>query len=319
MPTAAGGWTDAELSDRAERHRRELHVHCYRMLGSFDDAEDGGQETRLQAGRRQDDLQQPEHLRAWLYKIATHRCLDHLRASRRRVAAVGSPRDVPWLQPYPDRLLTEAAPAEGEPPEALAAQETIALAFVAVLQLLPARQRAVLVLRDVLDWPASQVGGLLELSVPAVNSALQRGRATLRAALPADRRDDWSSGDRAAVDQEVLSRYIAAYENGDVDATLDLLAEDIQVTMPPAPYLFSGRTAIRELAERARRTGAWRLLPTRANGQPAAACYLRAPGGDTYRAYKIDVLEPVADGTLRAITTFGVRHFPAFALPEVLP
>ena len=149
------GETDVEFSERAERHRRELHVHCYRMLGSFDEAEDVVQEVMLQAWRRRDDLEQPEHLRAWLYKIATNRCLDHVRASKRRVPTVGSMRDVPWLEPYPDRLLTEAAPAEAEPSAAVVAQETIGLTFLAVLQLLPPRQRATLVLRDVLDWPAA--------------------------------------------------------------------------------------------------------------------------------------------------------------------
>ena len=311
--------TDVEFSERAERHRRELHVHCYRMLGSFDEAEDVVQEVMLQAWRRRGDLEQPEHLRAWLYKIATNRCIDHLRASRRRVPSLSSMRDVPWLEPYPDRLLAEAAPAEEEPHAAVVAQETITLAFLAVLQLLPPRQRATLVLRDVLDWPAAEVAELLELSVPAVNSALQRARATLRTALPVDQREHWSVDRRAAVDEDVLARYIAAYEAADVDTTLALLADDIRITMPPAPYLFEGREAVLGLAYRARATGEWRLVPTRANRQPAAACYLRSPGDDEFRAFKIDVLDLADDGTIRAITTFGVKHFGTFDLPAVLP
>jgi RNA polymerase sigma-70 factor (TIGR02960 family) len=311
--------TDVEFSERAERHRRELHLHCYRMLGSFDDAEDAVQEVMLQAWRRRGDLERPEHLRAWLYKIATNRCLDHLRSNQRRVATVSSFRDVPWLEPYPDRLLAEAAPAEEEPDAAVVATETIGLAFLAVLQLLPPRQRAALVLRDVLDWPAADVAELLELSVPAVNSALQRARATLRTALPVDEREHWEHERRAAVDAEVLARYITAYETGNTEETLALLADDIRVTMPPAPYLFEGREAIRALADRARNFGEWRLVPTAANGQPAAACYLRTAGEAEFRAYKIDVLDPTEDGTIRAITTFGVKHFAAFGLPDVLP
>ncbi len=311
--------TDVEFSERAERHRRELHVHCYRMLGSFDEAEDVVQEVMLQAWRRRADLEQPEHLRAWLYKIATNRCLDHLRAARRRVPSLSSMRDVPWLEPYPDRLLAEAAPTEEEPQAAVVAQETITLAFLAVLQLLPPRQRAALVLRDVLDWPAAEVAELLELSVPAVNSALQRARTTLRTALPVEEREQWNDDRRAAVDSDVLASYIAAYEAGDTEATLALLADDIRVTMPPAPYLFEGREAVLGLAHRARDTGEWRLVPTRANSQPAAACYLRSAGEEKFRAYKIDVLELADDGTIRAITTFGVKHFDAFGLPPVLP
>jgi RNA polymerase sigma-70 factor (ECF subfamily) len=317
--TTEVGWTDVEFSERAERHRRELHVHCYRMLGSFDDAEDVVQEVLLQAWRRRSDLERPEHLRAWLYKIATNRCLDHLRTSRRRPATVTSLRDVPWLEPYPDRLLAEAAPPEAEPDVAVVAAETISLAFLAVLQLLPPRQRAALVLRDVLDWPAADVAELLELSVPAVNSALQRARTTLRTALPVDQRYRWERDRRAAVDSAVLAQYISAYEAGDTDATLALLAEDIRITMPPAPYLFEGRDAVLGLAQRARDTGEWRLVPTRANAQPAAACYLRSAGEDEFRAYKIDVLDLAGDGTIRAITTFGVKHFDAFDLPGVLP
>ena len=311
--------TDVEFSERAERYRRELHVHCYRMLGSFDQAEDVVQEVMLQAWRRRDDLERPEHLRAWLYKIATNRCLDHLRSSQRRVATLSSLRDVPWLEPYPDRLLAEAAPTEAEPDAAVVATETIGLAFLAVLQLLPPRQRAALVLRDVLDWPAADVAELLELSVPAVNSALQRARATLRTALPVEEREHWESDRRAAVDADVLARYISAYESGDAEATLALLAEDIRVTMPPAPYLFEGKEAILGLAARARATGAWRLVPTRANAQPAAACYLRTAEDAEFRAYKIDVLEVAEDGTIATITTFGVKHFGAFGLPPVLP
>src|SRR6478736_6918790 len=162
--------TEAEFSARAERHRRELHVHCYRMMGSFEEAEDLVQETLLRAWRSRSELTQDEWLRAWLYKIATNACLDAIKARKRRVPALHSFKDVPWLQPYPDVLL----PAEEEPDAALFARETIELTFLAVIQLLPPRQRAVLVLRDVCDMSAAETAAVLEIGVAAVNSALQR-------------------------------------------------------------------------------------------------------------------------------------------------
>jgi RNA polymerase sigma-70 factor (TIGR02960 family) len=164
---------------RAERHRRELHVHCYRMLGSFDEAEDLAQETLLRAWRRRDSLRDDAGLRAWLYKIATNACLDAIKASKRRVPRADSFAEVPWLQPYPDRLLDEVAPPEEEPGAVLIARETIELTYLAVLQALPPRQRAVLILRDVLEWSAGETAEGLEMSVAAANSALQRARATL--------------------------------------------------------------------------------------------------------------------------------------------
>src|SRR5215210_5287885 len=171
--------TEAEFAARAERHRRELHVHCYRMLGNFEEAEDLVQETLLRAWRGRDRLEREEWLRAWLYKIATNACLDAIKRDGRRVPSLGSFRDVPWLQPYPDQLLEELAPPAEQPDAAIVERETIELTFLAVMQLLPPRQRAVLVLRDVLDWPASEVADLFEDSVAAVNSALQRARDRL--------------------------------------------------------------------------------------------------------------------------------------------
>src|SRR3954467_3284016 len=185
--------TEAEFAARTERHRRELHVHCYRMLGNFEEAEDLVQETLLRAWRGRDRLERDEWLRAWLYKIATNACLDAIKRDGRRVPSLGSFRDVPWLQPYPDRLLAEVAPAGDEPHAAVIDRETIELTFLAAIQLLPPRQRAVLILRDVLDWPAREVAELLEVGVAAVNSALQRARATLHAHLPAQRREEWTA------------------------------------------------------------------------------------------------------------------------------
>jgi RNA polymerase sigma-70 factor (ECF subfamily) len=301
---------DADFAAHAERHRRELHIHCYRMLGSFDEAEDLVQETLLRAWRRRDTLEREEWLRAWLYRIATNACLDHIKAKGRRPATVESFADLPWLQPYPDRLLDEE----------LVARETIELTFLAVIQLLPPRQRAALILRDVLEWPAEQVAEQLELSVAAVNSALQRARATLRDRLPADRRDEWQAGEISEGERELLDGFIDAHERGDTDLALSLITDDIRVTMPPQPFVFDGRQAIAGLLEMAygpQREGDWRLLPTRANRMPAAASYLRAFGDDTFRAFKLDVLRIRAD-RIAEITTFDATLFEQFGLPPAL-
>lgn len=294
----------SDFAALAERHRRELHIHCYRMLGSFDEAEDLVQETLLRAWRRRDTLERQEWLRAWLYKIATNACLDHIKAKGRRVATAASPDDLPWLQPYPDRLLDEQ----------IIARETIELTFLAVIQLLPPRQRAVLIMRDVLEWPAEQVAEQLDLSVAAVNSALQRARATVRDRLPASAREV------SEAERELLDGFIDAHERGDTELALSLITDDIRVTMPPHPYRFEGRAAITGLLERAygpQREGDWRLLPTRANRMPAAASYLRAFGDDTFRAFKLDVLRVRGD-RIAEITTFDARLFEQFGLPPTV-
>ena len=304
--------TETEFAARAEQHRRELHIHCYRMLGSFEEAEDLVQETLLRAWRRRDDLERDDWFRAWLYKIATNACLDAIKASGRRLPSQGSPSEVPWLQPYPDRLL------EAEQPEELVVdRETIELAFLAVIQLLPPRQRATLILRDVLGWSAREVGELLELGVPAVNSALQRARETLRRHLPEERREEWISPEATEAERELLARFIETHESGDIEQSLELLSEDIRVTMPPHPMLFEGRNALGGLMRQAQDMGEWRLVPTRANRQPAAASYLRAPGEDEFKAFKLDVLR-MAGGRIAEITTFGWQAFPAFGLPATL-
>src|SRR3954453_22394831 len=232
--------TEAEFAARAERHRRELHVHCYRMMGNFEEAEDLVQETLLKAWRNRSELTREDWFRAWLYKIATNACLDAIKTRKRRVPSLGSFKDVPWLQPYPDVLL----PAEEEPDAALFARETIELTFLAVIQLLPPRQRAVLVLRDVLDWPASDVAELLEVGVAAVNSALQRARETMRASLPQDRREDWRSPAVQASERDLLARFMDAHERGDAGAALAAITDDIRITMPPQPMVYDGREAM---------------------------------------------------------------------------
>jgi RNA polymerase sigma-70 factor (TIGR02960 family) len=313
--------SESEFAARAERHRRELHVHCYRMVGSFEEAEDLVQETLLRAWRGRASLERVEWLRAWLYRIATNACLDAIKRDGRRVASLGSFRDVPWLQPYPDRLLDQAAPAAQEPDAAVVGRETIELTFLAVIQLLPPRQRAALVLSDVLGWSAREVGEVLEIGVAAVNSALQRGRATLREHLPTGRREEWSAAAEAsAAERELLAGFIASHESGDANAALALIADDIRITMPPHPYLYEGRDAVAPLlasALGADSLGEWRLRPTRANRQPAAASWLRRPGDSEFRAFKLDVLR-VRGEKIAEITTFDATLFEAFGLERTL-
>jgi RNA polymerase sigma-70 factor (TIGR02960 family) len=317
--TAVPLTTETDFAAKAERHRREIHVHCYRMLGSFDEAEDLVQETMLRAWRHRDDLERDEWFRAWLYKIATNACLDSIKRSDRRVASLGSFKDIPWLQPYPDRLLADLAPPDEEPDAALVGRETIELTFLAVIQLLPPSQRAVIILRDVLDWPASEAAALLDMNVAAVNSAHQRARATLRKHLPPGDREDWTSPDVTATERELLDGFMDTHMRGDAAGALELIADDIRVTMPPHPLLYEGRAAIAPLMAQALdgSMGEWRLVPIAANRMPAAASYLRAPGDDTFRAFKIDVLRIRGD-RIAEITTFMPHLFAQFGLAGTL-
>ena len=292
------------------------------MLGSFDEAEDMVQETFLRAWRNLDRFAEAGgdgNFRAWLYRIATNACLDALRKSKRQLATtVGSHTEVPWLQPYPDRLLDEMSP-DDDPDSIVVARETIELAFIAVLQLLPPRQRAVLIARDVLGWSAAETAGLLDMTVASANSALQRGRATLQQQLP-DRRDDWSTTGISAEERELLDLFIDAHERQDVAASAALLRDDTRITMPPAPMVFEGRELITGALTTAfgiESEGDWRLLPTVANRLPAAASYLRRHGETEFLAFKLDVLR-IVDGGVAEITTFGHALFPAFGLPPVL-
>jgi RNA polymerase sigma-70 factor (ECF subfamily) len=311
----AGG--ESAFAALTERYRRELHVHCYRMLASFDEAEDAVQETFLRAWRARDSFDGSALLRAWLYRIATNVCLDHIRRSARKLTSLESLREVPWITPYPDRLLDELAPTDDEPESVVVTRETIELAFLAALQVLPPRQRATLIARDVLGWPAADTAAALETSVASVNSALQRARATLQAHLPTQR-TDWSPGEPSEAERALLARFIEAHERGDAALAVSIAAQDLRITMPPAPLLFDGIDVIGPLLERALAEGDWRLLPTVANRMPAAASYLRAPGDTVHRAFKLDVLR-VVDGRIAEITTFGWSLFPQFGLPETLP
>jgi RNA polymerase sigma-70 factor (TIGR02960 family) len=305
--------TESTFEALFERHRREIHVHCYRMLGSFEAAEDLVQETFLRSWDKRASFGGELNFRAWLYRIATNACLDTLRREARRVPSLAtSYAEVPWLQPYPDLLLDEVAPRDDEPDAVVVARETIELAFLALIQLLPASQRAVVIMRDVLEFSAAETAEVLEMSVPAVTSALQRGRATIAAHGRPARAERISPRER-----ELLQRFIDTHESGDTAASVALMREDIRVTMPPFPYFYNGVDAVAPLVAQAREMGAWRLVATAANRQPAAASYLRRPGDSEFRAFKLDVIR-IEDDLIAEVTTFGYQAFPAFGLPETL-
>jgi RNA polymerase sigma-70 factor (ECF subfamily) len=290
------------------------------MLASFDEAEDAVQEALLNAWRHRDRFTGDGPMRAWLYRIATNVCLDAIRARARRPQHASSP-EVSWLQPYPDTLLDEIAAPDDGPDAVVVARETIELAFLTALQVLPARQRAALLLRDVLEMTAAETAELLGTSVPAANSALQRARATMARHLPA-RRSGWSAGGQppSAQERDLLDRFVDAHQRGDTTAALAIVASGIRVTMPPYPWEYVGTDGIAPLLERAfgpDRDGDWRLLPTAVNRMPAAASYLRRPGDAVFRPFKLDVLR-VEDGLIAEVTTFGPDPFPALGLPAEL-
>jgi RNA polymerase sigma-70 factor (TIGR02960 family) len=309
------------FAEQVERHRRELQAHCYRMLGSFDESEDLVQETFLRAWRARESFEGRSSFRAWLYRIATNACLDFLDRHPRQpkpytVPAVvepsvpaESPPFLPWLQPYPDELL-----------DAVVAKETIELVFLVAIQHLPPKQRAAVILRDVLDWSASDTAAALDLSVAAVKSALQRARPVLREHLP-ERRTEWAApSEPSEAERALLQRYVETLETGDAAAWAEVMAEDLRLTMPPNPMWFAGRDAIRGFLDQSFDPssplyfGEWRVRATRANGQPAYAGYVRRPGTTIYRAQVLDVIR-VEGGRIAEITTFEPHLLIAFGLP----
>ena len=301
----------------AERHRRELHVHCYRMLGSFEDAEDTVQETFLRAWRRRETFAGRSTFRAWLYRMATNACLDLLAKVRPEPASGG---EVLWLQPYPDRLLDELPAGDADEPETVAvARETIELAYLVAVQHLAPRPRAVLILRDVLGWPAKDVAELLGDSVNSVNSALQRARAGMREHLPAERQD-WTGGPGDAGTRELVRRYTDASVATDIKGLAALLRNDVRFSMPPTPGLTVGRDAVvNDWAEGGFEgmTGL-RTVLTSANRQPAVAAYLWRKQKGVYLPLTVDVLR-ISGGAITEIITFHDDQFPRLGLPESLP
>jgi RNA polymerase sigma-70 factor (ECF subfamily) len=314
------GADESAFADLTQRHRRELHVHCYRMLASFDEAEDAVQETMLRAWRGRATFDGSAQFRAWLYRIATNVCLDLLRRRSRQVSKLESFAELPWLQPYPDRLLDEIAASDEQPDAVIVERETIELAFLAAMQVLPPRQRAALIARDVLGWPAVDTASLLDTSVAAANSALQRARATMSEHLPAHRAE-WSAGEPSPEERALLDRFIDAHERCDAAAAIAIASQDLRISMPPDMMVFDGLEVIAPFLERAfaeeTRDGEWRLVPTWANRMPTAASYLRRPGDSEFRAFKFDVLR-IEGGAIAEITTFGAGLFPAFGLPPTL-
>jgi RNA polymerase sigma-70 factor (ECF subfamily) len=321
--------TNREFDELVEPCRRELQVHCYRMLGSTQDAEDMLQETLLAAWRAYDSFEGRSTLRAWLYRIATNACLGTLRRSRTVTPAPEPPGPIPepsalgeplWLEPYPDAFL-EGLPDDTPGPDAVyRTREAVSLAFVSTLQHLPARQRAVLVLRDVLGFRAAEAAEMLGSSEASVNSALQRARARLEEVSPRSQLERAPLPGSAA-ERALAARFAEAFEGGDVDEVVALLTEDARLTMPPEPFEFHGPAAIARFLSSVPAAGAlerFKLVSTRANGQPAFGCYLRDPHDGPARAYGLMVLTLHGD-RVGAITGFpDTAVFRCFGLPRTL-
>jgi len=316
----------------AEAHRRELQLHCYRIVGSVQDAEDLVQETLLAAWRALESFQGRASLRTWLYRIATNRCLNALRDRGRRLPELPAPpadapmppqptrmRDAIWLEPYPDALLDGVADRAPGPDARYEAREAIGLAFVAGLQRLPPRQRAVLVLRDVLWFRAAEVAETLAISEPSVTSALHRARSALDAG-GAEPREEAPLPDSPR-ERALVGRFADAFESGDVDGVVALLTGDAWLTMPPEPLEYQGPAAIAgflRTVPAGGHTEQFRLVPTRANGQPAFGCYLRDPRAAIAHAYGLMVLTLDGD-RIAAITGFpDTSVFPHFGLPRTV-
>jgi RNA polymerase sigma-70 factor (TIGR02960 family) len=316
--------------DLVQGHSHELQVHCYRILGSLQDAEDALQETLVSAWRNLGEFGQRSSLRTWLYQIATNRCLSMLRADSRRPriaaplpeAALPEPTGAgdapPWLEPYPDVLLDHLVEQRPGPEARYETTEAISLAFITALQLLPPRQRATLVLRDVLGYHAAEVAQMLDTTQEGVTSALKRARATVDNHLA-----DSSTGSRqpdTAAEHRLVARLTDALERADLNALIDLLVTDVRLSMPPAMLEYRGIESARRLfATVSFRPGrTYRVVATRANGQPAFGLYLADPHAGVYRAYCLLVITTAGDH-ITAITAFTTNVMTRFGLPRTLP
>ncbi|MBO4269359.1 RNA polymerase subunit sigma-70 [Microbispora triticiradicis] len=312
----------AQFALITERYRRELRVHCYRMLANYEDAQDMTQETFLRVWNKRESFKGHAALRTWLYRIATNACLDFLekRDNRTPVPAElpGAGSEVPYLQPYPDRMLPE------DPQESVVARETIELAFVVAVQHLPPRQRAVFIMRDVLGWPASKAAEALELTVASVTSALQRARVTMREQLP-DRRLDWRSPTMHELSDDergVVKSYMDAHERNDLDGLTALLRDDLRFAMLPDPgtLIVTAKDAVDGWVSGGlfqRGHDDWRCIATTVNRMPAAALYLRIPDDPEYRLFAIAVLH-IVDGKIAELTGFDAADKPWLDLPATL-
>jgi RNA polymerase sigma-70 factor (TIGR02960 family) len=311
-------------------HRRELEVHCYRILGSAQDAEDALQETLLSAWQGLGGFEQRASIRTWLYQVATNRCLNALRSTRRRPQAWSAPgvsppeptrlSEVTWLERYPDVLLAELSDSHPGPEARYEARESVSLAFVTALQILPPRQRAVLILRDVLGYPASEVAGILGSTQESVTSALKRARATLQQRFPGPGETAPPPAPDSASERTLVEQLTIAYESADIDALVALLTDDVVMSMPPVPLEYQGLEPVLEflttIVFRENRT--YRLVPTRANRQPAFAPYVLDPHGGVAHAAGLVVLT-LAGGKVSAMTRFDNSVLARFGLPRTLP
>ncbi|SFQ49067.1 RNA polymerase subunit sigma-70 [Amycolatopsis rubida] len=310
----------ARLALITERYRRELQVHCYRMLANYEDAQDLTQETFLRAWNKRESFKGHAALRTWLYRIATNACLDFLdkRNDRTPVPSELPDAELPYLQPYPDRMLPE------DPQESVVARETIELAFIVAVQHLPPRQRAALILRDVLGWPAPTAAEALKSTVASVTSALQRARVTMREQLP-DRRLDWrcpATHELSRDEREVVKSYIDAHERNDLDRLTALLRDDLRFAMLPDPgaVITTAKDAVDGWVSGGlfqRGYDDWRCIATTVNRMPAAALYLRTPGDPAYRLLNLAVLH-IADGQIAELTGFEVAGKPWLGLAPAL-
>jgi RNA polymerase sigma-70 factor (ECF subfamily) len=319
-----------------EPYQRELRVHCYRFLGSAADAEDALQETLLSAWRGIGGFEQRSSLRTWLYRVATSRCLNALRSSAaQRSASQRAPMtwsdpeirlpeptrlgEVAWLEPYPDHLLDTLPDAAPDPQARYEARETISLAFITALQLLPPRQRAALILRDVLGFHAREAADILQVSEQAVTSAVKRARATLARHLP-PAREQPAPPPGSPAEQRLVALLVRAFEAGDVDGVVALLTQDAWLTMPPLPLEYQGRELATRFLSVCFRPGRrrHRLIATRANGQPAFGVYIRDPHAPIAHATGLIVLTLAGD-QISEITRFDTSVLPCFGLPRCLP
>jgi len=323
---------DTAFRELAEAHSHELQVHCYRILGSVQDAEDALQETLVSAWRNLGDFRQQSSLRTWLYQIATNRCLSMLRADSRRPRTATPLPDLtlpepagvsdvpPWLEPYPDVLLDNLVDQAPGPETRYETTEAISLAFITALQLLPPRQRAVLVLRDVLGYHAGEVATMLDASQESVQSALKRARVTVDSHLADSGSSRPARQPDTAAEQQLAARLAGALERADLQALVGLLAADVRVSMPPAMLEYRGIDLARQFfaAITLRRGRSYRMVPTRANGQPAFATYVADPHTGAHRAYGLLVVT-IAGDRITAITGFNASVLPRFGLPRTLP
>ena len=326
LVAAARAGDQAAFAALTERYRAELQVHCYRMLGSLEDARDLVQEALLRAWTRRESFEGRSTFRGWLYRIATNACIDFLERSKRRQpqrdSVTSLPLDLPWLQPYPDHLLDEVASSDAGPDARIVTKETIELAYLVALQVLSPSQRAALILCDVLDWSAREVAVLLDTTVPAVNGALRRARETLKKYGPS-RGPEWKPGtDPAQQERVLLQRYVDASERGDVAGLAALCREDVRYAMPPDAGVWAGRDVVvqgwRDGGFGSPSFGTVRCRITRANRMPVVACYVRKPGDAQFRFLALDVLA-IEDGLITAVVAFpGQGLCKAFNLPETL-